>query len=207
MRLYPADHPEHLAAADLLPWYVNGTLQPAEAALVERHLGSCLACKQDIEGLKALQAWYNEERARCESLRSVTERAPTPPERQLLGTALQHSTGWRARLQWWQVLLFAQSALIALLIVAFIVKQEPHYYHTLSSARSPVEQGAAIVVVFDAKVEEGRIRALLQSLHAHIIDGPTQEGAYSLRVAEGDAARVIAQLRQRAWVRLAEPAQ
>src|SRR5215475_8694841 len=34
MRLYPIDDPQHSEAADLLPWYANGTLDDKERAQV-----------------------------------------------------------------------------------------------------------------------------------------------------------------------------
>jgi RNA polymerase sigma-70 factor (ECF subfamily) len=35
-------NPMHQAAEELLPWFVNGTLEGEELALVERHLGECV---------------------------------------------------------------------------------------------------------------------------------------------------------------------
>src|SRR5690348_8519964 len=79
MRLYPIDHPEHLCAADLLPWYVNGTLHPAEFAQVERHVATCIACKQDLAALSELQQLYEAERAHSRSVLSSLAHAPAPP--------------------------------------------------------------------------------------------------------------------------------
>src|SRR4051794_28726325 len=38
----------HDEAEILLPWYVTGQLDPAEHALVERHLAACLSCQRQI---------------------------------------------------------------------------------------------------------------------------------------------------------------
>jgi acetolactate synthase small subunit len=45
----------HLKIAELLPWYVNGTLAPAQREAVEKEIESCELCASDLETLKALQ--------------------------------------------------------------------------------------------------------------------------------------------------------
>ena len=39
---------------ELLPWYVNGTLDGEERAMVEKHLKECLACRNELEEMEAL---------------------------------------------------------------------------------------------------------------------------------------------------------
>jgi hypothetical protein len=39
----------------LLPWYVNGTLDPAERSSFEEHLGGCAACREEITIVEALR--------------------------------------------------------------------------------------------------------------------------------------------------------
>ena len=34
-------------AAELIPWYLNGTLEAAERADLEKHLASCAACRAE----------------------------------------------------------------------------------------------------------------------------------------------------------------
>jgi len=41
---------------DALPWFVNGTLEPEEAATFERHLMDCADCRQELEFLEKLKA-------------------------------------------------------------------------------------------------------------------------------------------------------
>lgn len=45
------DHPE-----DLLPWYVNNTLQDEERQRVKEHLGFCLSCRRQVRQLEALRS-------------------------------------------------------------------------------------------------------------------------------------------------------
>jgi len=46
----------HRRVRQLLPWYVNGTLEGEELTEVERHLRRCSRCRAEIEGLQKLQA-------------------------------------------------------------------------------------------------------------------------------------------------------
>src|SRR5262245_164884 len=86
----------HRHVAELLPWYVNGTLESAEHDAVSAHLSGCPACR--------------EEAAQCESLAAAVRRAPDVAgaagagrlERLLAGIELLEATearrvGWRAR--------------------------------------------------------------------------------------------------------------
>jgi anti-sigma factor RsiW len=43
----------HEQAQQLLPWYVNGTLEADEAALVEAHLAECAECRADLAAEQA----------------------------------------------------------------------------------------------------------------------------------------------------------
>ena len=80
MRLFSFDDPAHREAGVLLPWYVNGTLDEAERARVERHVGECVACGREVEGQRRLA-----EALRCaappsgveEGLRSLHARLPS----------------------------------------------------------------------------------------------------------------------------------
>src|SRR5215813_9681087 len=53
VRLDPA---AHKVADALLPWFVNGTLDPDEIAFVERHVAECTRCREEVEWLRGLYA-------------------------------------------------------------------------------------------------------------------------------------------------------
>ncbi len=45
-------------ARELLPWYLNGTLEPADAAAVEKHLEGCPGCRDELEATRAAAAVF-----------------------------------------------------------------------------------------------------------------------------------------------------
>ena len=46
----------HTVVDVLLPWFVNGTLEGEERALVERHLDHCHHCRREADWLRELHA-------------------------------------------------------------------------------------------------------------------------------------------------------
>src|SRR5256885_10201097 len=55
-RVLRFDAAAHKVVDVLLPWFVNGTLEAEELALVQRHLGECPRCQQEVEWLRELHA-------------------------------------------------------------------------------------------------------------------------------------------------------
>ena len=55
LRIFRGSDPAHRSTLELLPWYVNGTLEGAERAQVDAHLSACLPCRRELEAQRALQ--------------------------------------------------------------------------------------------------------------------------------------------------------
>lgn len=171
----------------LLPWWVNGSLSGDDRAQVERHLAECAACRREAAWLRALQ----EEYPGGESVAVDTPRMMRRLRRRItMGatvTSMPPASVWRQRgrrLIW----LAATEAVLILGLGAVAFRQQHAAYHTLgaSSARASV-----LVVAFDPRISEARLRQLLRAGDARIVDGPTAAGAYLLRVPDArvDAAR------------------
>lgn len=192
-RVLPFEGSPHEEAQRLLPWLVNGRLDPDEASWVSAHVEGCDECRLEIRTLRALQmhrlnaparagdvdAGWTRMRERLDSLRP-----PSPA-----GTWL--ATWWHARPRWQPLLLAAQAALIVVLALALRRAPEddipqPAQYHTLGAA----PPAAQLVVVFDGDVREARLRRLLQATGARIVDGPSAAGAYTLAVPQARVASV-----------------
>jgi len=210
MRLFRFDDPEHGEAIELLPWLVNDTLTGSERVRVERHLAECVACRSELEDLRMLQASVAEDDADSVVTHAFSRvharldevRPDLSATRILRWIAGQ----WRQTRPWLRGAVIAQSALLAVLIAALLGPSAPHYYRTLAATPARVSAGAQIVVVFNSSVRETELRSLLLDLHAHIVDGPTPTGAYTLEVAQGELAAALASLRRQHWVAFAEPA-
>ena len=222
-----ADANQHQKVWEILPWYINGTLDSHEHEFVARHILSCQSCAEEV--------------ARCQStataVRSAKEGAWSPsPEHlaRLMERIDRASTSaaperWRNHAREWiekirrhfqetpslfRWALAAQTAAIVLLTAATIWQASVtpfSLYRTLSNAGSAPEAGRVhLQVVFADDITEREIRTLLSSIEATIVAGPTPMAVYTVALAgddRGGAARTretLAVLRAHPKVRLAE---
>jgi anti-sigma factor RsiW len=172
----------------LLPWYLNGTLDPERRALVEVGLG------QDREG----QATY----ALLREVSHVSKTADAPFDEQAsLARLLSqiHSAqvtrqasawtgGWAARLfQWFEPKFALALVLIAVqggIITALWTRQDLAGYAEYRSAFTPGAQQVVYRITFVPTATEGEIRQLLLSTGAAIVHGPSQLGDYYLELRQ-----------------------
>jgi len=212
----------HKQAQTLLPWYVNGSLDPAEHAEVDAHVRDCPECQADLKLERALGAeianlpidmdmgWANL-RARVLKQETVLEQEEAVQQ----GAASQPSR--RASAAWRQSRAFlrrpvavgwafaAQAASLILVVgvgAAFTLQTRP-VYHTLGAA--PSAAVGNIVVVFKPTTPEQALRGALNQSGARLVDGPTVSDAYILHVKASDRATALTRLRADADVVLAEP--
>ena len=173
----------HARCDRLLPWYVNGTLEPSERAEVEAHLASCDRCSAEFgraqEFARTLQATDVDpdcDRA-LEHLLDRVEHRARPRAFAPRGRALP---AWRnpAVLR---RLAVAQALVLALAVgwIARPVADAP--YRTLSSESQGT--GARAIVGFDSGSPEKEIRAVLLAAGVRVVDGPTREGLYVVETA------------------------
>jgi len=171
----------HAHADRLLPWYVNGTLDDDERAQVEHHLVECMPCQDEVAWLHAVQEQFAEQAQKDDvspKLRQLHRRVA-----RLHGTP-RTSPAWQRREKGLAWLAAVQAAVILGLSVVVLHPQHDSY-RTLSTSGS---QDALLVVMFDPHTREAQMRELVRSSHARIVGGPTEAGAYVLRVPEASSA-------------------
>jgi anti-sigma factor RsiW len=191
----PLDPEGHGRVRKLLPWYVNGRLDAAERDEVESHLASCSRCRSELLLEHELHALHDlplpegdpdgrwaELRERIENPRPV----PTPPA---------------PRWPWWSWVLGAQSGLVVLLLVLWLLpRSQTAPYRGQGSAGSVA---ANAVVMFDPQTTETQWRQALKAGNARLVGGPTVTHGYLLHLPVADEA-TLAKLRTQPGVTLAE---
>lgn len=199
----------HQATEMLLPWFVNGTLEGEELALVEQHLESCARCQREVDALRELQAAYMGTEMLPDAAASFQEL-----RRQLDGSR----TAWRPaalfrRLSqsWWQSPTWAQWVLAAQLGVIVLLGSlvvlgsgSDTLYRTLAAADAPRHAAGSLVVVFDPRVTEAELRQIVRRVGAQVVDGPTEAGAYVLQLPPERQTVAVATLRAERAVALVE---
>ena len=178
-RVLRLDSDEHGAVQSLLPWYANGTLEAAEHAEVEAHLGDCARCRTDLDFQRLVRATPvappagDVERGWL-ALRQQLASAP-PPARP--------ATAPRARWtlpRWLLPALALQAVFVVAMTAAWLVLPPPADYRTLGAATAAPAANA--LVVFRPDATEAEIRRALRAVDARVVGGPTVTDAWLLRV-------------------------
>jgi anti-sigma factor RsiW len=193
----PIDRDPHAAVLAQLPWYARGQLDDAEMQEVQAHLSTCPACRAELEAERPLQALL----------------ATIPLSEAGLGSAdaglarvmqrLRAEPTPAAQPRWLAWLVGLQGGAIACLLMALVWTQfDPPAYRTLSGP-APAPQAQALVM-FSADTSERQIRTALQAAGATLAGGPTDSGAYVLRLPAAGPQAALERLRQQPGVTLAE---
>jgi anti-sigma factor RsiW len=203
VRLDPATHK---VVDTLLPWFVNGTLDADERALVERHVAECARCRQEVEWLRGLHAACVAGEASPEgsgAFRKLRRRLEAPRRRAGRASARFLHTPWTHWVMGVQLVLIA--GLGALMFQdTFQDADRAGRYRTLAAPSAVLPARGALVVVFDPNTPEIELRRVLREAGARVVDGPTASNAYVLDVPSNRQAQALQTLRAERAVALAE---
>lgn len=196
----------HERCAHLLPWWVNGTLTTDEQQFVRGHLEQCSACRRDLAQLELLARHIRAPAvdSRCEDALRRLHAKIEAPRRQ------------RAPRPW------AAAAVLALLCgltSVTSIRAESNMAWLRNMGLSKMQQAPLLSseaqplmarLVFYNDITEGQLRALLLSVDAELVEGPTARGVYTIAINQGrrhqEATQALARLRHSGQVVYAEPA-
>jgi len=186
---------------ELLPWYVNGTLDGAEREEVQRALRSSLTCRLEYERLGRMQAvmqgddaehaaadrGFERLMARIHASAPRREAAGAPPWRGLRFAQAAAAIALASGAAWWG---FQQAG------------REPGAFETLTVEEPAASQAPQLRLVFARDVPGPARAAMLAELGLRLSAPPTADGIYTLALPEGADARAMAE-RLRADPRIA----
>jgi anti-sigma factor RsiW len=203
-RVLSLDSEEHRRAQELLPWFLNETLDADEAAAVAAHLDHCVRCQADAAAQAALRAIPVDE-GHAESLDHdwATLRVQLDTQREPARRSFAPRQWWRQGLQ---LAVGIQAAVILVLAVVLVgvwlPPSEP--YRALGASASGAD--ANVLIVFRADASEKDMREALRGAGARVVGGPTASDAYLLHLSD-PRAQTLAGLRAHPAVAQAESLQ
>jgi hypothetical protein len=204
-RILSLDSAEHVAAQELLPWFVNGTLTAAETESIASHLAQCDRCRNDAAEQAELRGTALPERIGRDvdrhwaALRRRIEAAPRLSPQ----SADASSPRWRERWLWTTVALQG-AVLLVLTLVLVVGPLRDERYRTLGAAPPAMEANA--VAVFRNDATNQQMRDALHAVGARIVAGPTVTDAYVLGLTD-TSPEALARLRAQPGVVTAEALQ
>ena len=223
----------HQELSELMPWYVNKTLQGAELRAVEAHLTVCLVCKRELIHLQKLaQAVIQDgelDSAEHASFLRLKKRLRSGTKLDLNALPQQSNTSGnvsqisKAKKRGWinSATMRPALAMAAALLLSLSVLtprhtgndlQQASAFRTLSDGQKQEAANAnEIRVVFAENVGQQQKAQILQRVHGQFIgDNPTAQGVYTVRLESDIAAKhlidVVDLLRKDSNVIFAEPA-
>lgn len=214
----------HQDVWEVLPWFVNGSLEDQELEQVERHLADCEECRHEASVLQQLARimvgsgapMVTPDEAFPELLSRIEEAERRDAVR--WGRWLR-SDGWPRRF-----LAFSTGPILRPVLaagLAFIVVlaallwrqtslEPPATFRTLSDPAAVAEStGLRVRMVFGSEVDEGTLRRLLLDVGGQIVGGPSPYGVYTVELPppQDPAAqeRLLEEIRARSEVKFLEP--
>jgi anti-sigma factor RsiW len=203
----------HQDVQELLPWFLNGTLQGEEAARVEEHLRGCPGCREELECLRVMQSEYVESEMAPEAQAALAKLRPRLEEAVPAKRPPRRATGRAPTLTapfpvWFKLAMAAQFALVFGLGWAVLQPDRAGLaYHTLSAAGAPERAVGSLVVVFDPAAPQRDVARILRACGGRVVDGPTASNGYVVAVPDGGLGAALTRLRAESAVVLAEPLQ
>ncbi len=170
--------------AELIPWYINGTLTPEESAMVEAYLAQ--GGEEAAAELRLQQLMQAHEKAH--------QPGSTPGEfgwkrlqRDVHRIAQKQQTANKP-MAWLRPAMAAAVAVIVIQAALLGSLWLPDQESGLQPLSGRVTPSADLQIKFQPQATELQIRTLLNQVDARLVDGPSAAGIYRLSLANNSAA-------------------
>ena len=190
----------NLRFQELLPFYVNGTLQGEERDWMERELAQHADARAELDAVRALHAQVRQSLPEVPDIIGLDQvmgriRADQPGVIERLAAWLGFSGGLRPATA------FAGLAIIAVqagVIVSLVAggRDEDAGAGLRATKATAVHEGPLLKVNFAPDAKEAQIRHLLVSVQGRLAGGPGQLGDYYIAVPAGREAALADELRR-----------
>lgn len=185
---------EHQKVWDLLPWYINRTLDSAEKETVHNHVRTCIACRIELNQ----QQLIFEKMTQPDWVRQVSQvsfnqlknRIAKRPQIYVISQQEKRIEKLPALSD--RGVSFLKHAALAASIVMFALpfmlsssidqQKFGNEYRTLASAPAGKQSYNILRIVFADPLSSEKINAILDSVSGEILSGPSDNGVYEVRI-------------------------
>ncbi len=213
----------HRHIIEILPWYVNGSLDPREAIEVEAHLAVCPRCQKELQWCRDIahsvrtmddQQWVPSPGHFDRLMEEVNASSPvqrwTMAWRDRFTRFVQSIRQSPAEMRWMLAMQTVTVVVLAGALIVLMPHKQPEYYQTLSSpTKADPNDVPRVQIALSEDTKEEEIRSLLLAMHASIVQGPNSLGVYVVALPKqppSQLAQVLRELRAHPKVRFAERA-
>ncbi len=185
---------EHQKVWNLLPWYINRTLDAAEREIVHNHVKTCIACRIELnqqqlifEKIPQLDSARQLSQVSFNQLKNRITKRPqmyvvSQQEKRIekLPSMSGQSAGFFKHV--------ALAASIVMFALPFMLSSSIGYhtfgneYRTLASATTGEQSQNIIRIVFTDPLSPEKIDTILDSVSGEILSGPSENGVYEVRI-------------------------
>ncbi|MCZ6855688.1 MAG: zf-HC2 domain-containing protein [Gammaproteobacteria bacterium] len=186
----------HQTIVELIPWYINGSLNEAETDYVSKHVTECASCAAEIEAELQLARSMADQPSGFDRLEAAEQRSFETLARRIKGTE-QHRSPIR--------LAIAAGALVAVVITAFVAGRYTQEVSFEAMTSVTADSRPVLQLIFHPGVSERDLRLLIVDSGGALLGGPSSKGVYRLALpADVDAAQYARRLRQHPALRWVE---
>lgn len=204
---------EHQEVWDLLPWYVNHSLDPAEQDFVRKHVKTCVTCRIEINQQQQLLEKIQQpdllqqvsQVSFAQLKKRMQEQSKPSQEQKIFSHQFLGFVKYTA--------LAASLLLLAMPFMLNLPTDDPELkgdYRTLANPAEGEHKNNIIRIVFAEHSGTEQIETILNGVSGHIIKGPSKNGIYEVQIGNRQANSLeindaISQLRKNSLVVFAEP--
>lgn len=212
---------EHRKIWELLPWYINHSLDPAEQDMVMKHIKTCITCRielnQQQQIFEKMQQTDLLQQVSQASFAQLKKRIEDQPK--LTVVAKNDETEKQPKQFSHHFLVFAKYTALAasllllalpLMLDSLVDKPELRDdYRTLANSVAGEQKNNMIRIVFADQSDAEQIQAILDNVSGHIVRGPSQNGVYEVQIgnqqtSSEEARDAVSNLRKNSLVIFAE---
>ncbi len=185
---------EHQKVWDLLPWYINRTLDTTEREIVHVHVKTCIACRIELnqqqliyERIPQLGSTRQLSQVSFNQLKNRIAKRP-----QMYVVSQQEKRIEKLPSMSWRSVSFlkhvALAASIVMFALPFMLSSSIDYhssgneYRTLASATTGEQSQNILRIVFTDPLSPQKINTILDSVSGEILSGPSENGVYEVRI-------------------------